>query len=329
MTAASPRLHHETDAVRVLLIGAPVHSVSLSDDGDRLLVAADDHSVQCLDLTTGQSLWLLGEATGCAYVALSASGDFAVGGGPSGILRIWDGPTGRLLVQTPLYVGDGPLPNPIHAVAVSRSGFRVAAGTSRGLIVADSRTGHPLMLARGMRNGEVFCVCFTAADQHVAGGGREGTALIWTLESGRLVHELRHPAPLTSLASEGDAFVTGCADASTRVWDLQTGEPRHRLNGHLGVVTAVAISTGGRWGASGSRDGTLRVWSPATGVTEHVSRGHCGAVTAVCCVEDGTSALIASGSEDGTVRLQRLSPDVSLKRQCALWLMPTNTSPPI
>ena len=58
---------------------------------------------------------------------------------------------------------------------------------------------------------------------------------------------------------EGDKVVTGSADQTVRLWDIQTGEELQRFTGHSGPVMSVAVSEDGRFIASSSLDGTVRL----------------------------------------------------------------------
>src|SRR2546421_6888207 len=118
-----------------------------------------------------------------------------------------------------------------------------------------------------------------------------------------------------------------------RLWGTSTGRLLASLHEHTGVVCGVALSADGRLLASGELDGTIHLWSlPAErdrdatmlgmqsladerageqtvlGMTETMSgrllaslHGHAGGVWGVALTADGR--LLASGSEDGTVRL--------------------------
>ena len=81
----------------------------------------------------------------------------------------------------------------------------------------------------------------------------------------------------------------------------QWSAERLKLEGHEGIVSAVAISADGKTVASGSRDGTVRVWSTATGEQTLKLDGHEGRVSAVAISADGKT--VASSSDDGTVRV--------------------------
>jgi WD40 repeat protein len=72
------------------------------------------------------------------------------------------------------------------------------------------------------------------------------------------------------------------------------------LEGHLGAVTALAVSRDGRHILSGSADWTLKLWEVATGQCLRTLEGHASAITAVCLSADGRHAL--SGSVDRALR---------------------------
>ena len=92
-------------------------------------------------------------------------------------------------------------------------------------------------------------------------------------------------------------------DNTIRLWDADTGELRHTLEGHRGEVRSVAFSPDGSTIASTTvyEDNTIRLWDADTGELRHTLEGHRGEVRSVAFSPDGST--IASGSADNTIRL--------------------------
>ena len=128
----------------------------------------------------------------------------------------------------------------------------------------------------------------------------------------------------------------------SRIWDPSTEQLLATLEGHAGTVSSVALSSDGRWLASGGFDGTVRLWQAPGGRLLRTMRGHTGGVRGIAlspgraaigqrqfrrdCSPVGINRwaadhaagsyrsgvwvalspagrLLASGSEDGTVRM--------------------------
>jgi len=60
-------------------------------------------------------------------------------------------------------------------------------------------------------------------------------------------------------------FATGSGDKTARIWDTQTGTPKHTLKGHAGWIFDVSWSPDGEKLATCSKDKTIRIWDPKTG----------------------------------------------------------------
>lgn len=94
-------------------------------------------------------------------------------------------------------------------------------------------------------------------------------------------------------------IVSGSADKTVRVWDMNTGDIIHKLR-HDDSVYSVCTTNDGKI-VSGSRDNTVRVWDMTTGDLLHTFR-HNNWVSSVCATADN---IIISGSWDNTIRIWR------------------------
>jgi len=83
------------------------------------------------------------------------------------------------------------------------------------------------------------------------------------------------------------------------------------LKGHTRPVTAVELTSDGRYAVSSSDDGTLRVWDLASGQSTKTLQGHTGSIVALALTSDGRYAV--SGSTDHTLRVWDLATGQSIK----------------
>jgi ribosome assembly protein 4 len=103
-------------------------------------------------------------------------------------------------------------------------------------------------------------------------------------------------------------FVTGSGDNTARIWDCDTGTPRHTLQGHTSWVLCVAFSPDGTMIATGSNDRTVRVWESNSGKPlGGAMKGHTAFIRALCWepyhLQEAGRPRLASASKDATVRI--------------------------
>ncbi|MDB9344352.1 WD40 repeat domain-containing protein [Nodularia spumigena CS-586/05] len=108
-----------------------------------------------------------------------------------------------------------------------------------------------------------------------------------------------HSGKVTSVAisSDGEVLVSGCADKTINIWNLQTGKQIRTLTGNEGEVSSVAISRDSKFLAVGSCEhpkSNVKVWNLKTGRLLHKLLGHQKPVNVVAMSHDGQ--ILASGS---------------------------------
>jgi WD40 repeat protein len=99
----------------------------------------------------------------------------------------------------------------------------------------------------------------------------------------------------------GDQLVSGSADRTVKLWNMQRGCLLRVMIGHSDCVLSVVYSPDGMLIASGSADGTVRLWDAATGLQVGLYAGHRNSVWCIAFALDGQ--CIASGDDQGRVHV--------------------------
>ena len=146
-----------------------------------------------------------------------------------------------------------------------------------------------------------------------AAGGNNHSAKIWDLATGKLLHDLPHPAHMVyeavfvPMRRNGDdappRLATACGGPShtAKLWDVETGKEVHTLKGHVTEVYRLAASPDGAWLASADMAGIIHVWDPATGKRLQTLRRPPGEWGDITASPDGR--FLATADADGVVRL--------------------------
>jgi WD40 repeat protein len=175
-----------------------------------------------------------------------------------GTLRVWDVADDRVLQTVKLGQHS-------EGVEWTPDGKRIIALVEERIQVIDATTLRTIREFGSEQGGGLFLPAVSprvsADGSLVAVGYVDRTARVWETETGRLVAELPHPAPVSGVAfsPDGRFLVTGSGDAAT-IWDLAAQRPLVELLGHSGGVGPVDFSSDGSSIVSGGVDRTVRAW---------------------------------------------------------------------
>jgi WD40 repeat protein len=232
----------------------------------------------------------LGNGTAAVLaVAWQPHGTQIASGGLDGLVKLWDGTTGKLHRSLHGHLGW------IRAIAYQPGSRLIATGgTDHFIKLWAAGTGRLVRTLHGHR-GRVHALTFDPAGQRLVSSSADKTARVWDVARGRELLTLEHPAEVTAavFSPDGQQIATACRDGTARLWEAATGGRVRILPGHRAEVGALAYAPNGQRLATASGDGTVRLWDPSNGKGLTILRGHTAAVQAVAFSLDGR--WLASG----------------------------------
>jgi WD40 repeat protein/class 3 adenylate cyclase len=316
----------DVGAVRVLSHGAPVTQVSFSPDGRSLVSGGVDGTARVWDLETQSETAVLEHEPGAIVLPdFGPDGDLVVtAGGPWSPVpeeflamptRIWRAADGKLLIEIPVSredpldlclpgcdIPDADLsPDGSRVAAAGRDGFLRIYDTESGDLLRTIEVGESLVGVEWSPDGRAILTepFLGSLRLYDASSGEEMATL------GRNETDPFGPPPSgggPDFSSDGALIATRHEfEGVARVWDARTGRLVAEFP-HDTEIWAVRFSPDGRLLVTASGE-TVTVWDVASGQRLVELPGHEGPVLTVDFSPDGS--LIASGGDDGTIRIQR------------------------
>ncbi|MGL4621854.1 NB-ARC domain-containing protein [Chroococcidiopsis sp.] len=303
-----------------------VWAVAFSPNGSILASGSHDASVRLWDVKRGRCLKALcGSTNGIRSVSFSPDGSTLASGSEDAIVRLWDVKSGECLqvlhghakeVRSVTYA-------PANSSNTQQDSILASSSADLSVRLWDVQRGQCFQILHGHTNW-VFSAIFSPDGETLATGSFDRSVRLWDVQRGECLQILQGhtdwvwsvsfspipPSPLTK-GDLGKILASGSADASIRLWDVNSGECLQILRGHAGWVWSVNFSPilsspldkrglGGIL-ASGGADASIRLWDVNSGECWKILHGHTSGVRSIAFSPDGR--MLASGSDDCSVRL--------------------------
>jgi len=213
----------------------PALSIAFSPDGKYFLcggpgplsLLSQKPTMKIFDVATGRAIINFKIQPSVKYriesVAYSPDGKYVLSGSNGGIIDLWDISLGRSIRTVEIDCA-------IRALSFSSDGeYALSGGTDNIVRLWNARN---LTLIREFIGHEkIWSVAFSPDAKHVLSGGIDGNIKIWDLASGSEWKILTGHTGVSSAELGISAkffpngkYVISAGDASTRIWDVSTGE---------------------------------------------------------------------------------------------------------
>ena len=298
-----------------------VSCAAIAPDQKRAATGSHDGAVKIWDLETGRleldlkaevDRGLLDQVPAARQVWSLAMlpGDRALSAHLEGSVRVWDLKRGEERIRLRSEAGL------ISRVAASPNGRRAVTASGGQLTLWELDLYRAEQVATVDTSSAGIRVLLVASDGRTCAGVTEdGKLFRWDIEASRwrrrISRSLRTqrfaglsgPSVPVALMHDARRAVTG-SEASLIIWDLaHQGEPVS-LACHPAAVTAVGVSSDGRWVVSGHDDGVLEIRDLSSGQLRAAFAGD-SSISAVAVTSDGQT--LVAGEVSGRVHILRLS----------------------
>ena len=243
---------------------------------------------------------LKGHTSFITKVGFSPDGQRLASSSNDGTIRLWDPISGTLLQTLSGHGGSVESLSFAPGASSSEPDMQLLAYAPADKTVRIWHLGTGKILQKLTHPGVVWDVAFSPDRQIIATACIDNIVRLWRTRDWSELFALKQHRSINALAfsSDGCWLASGSDDCKVWIWDVQTGNLIHTLEGHFEWINDLAFSPDGHMLASASYDKTIRLWNVDTG-TQISSIPFSEGVNAVAWSPDG-SVLFGRGSDKVT-----------------------------
>lgn len=203
--------------------------------------AAGDDTTEIQEV---RSRRMIGHEFRVATVAISDDGLMAITGGDDKSVRVWNFKTGQQIHKLSGHR------DRVRAIAISHDGRHVFSGGIDRIIRQWDLTTGLLVKEFRMHKSSIRSIVVLPDNQHILStSAADKAVLLWDLANPR--HRRSFPGHIDEVWDadvnlEANVIVSGSADTTVRVFNMETGEESRRFEQHSGTVRDIEISKDGK-----------------------------------------------------------------------------------
>jgi WD40 repeat protein len=290
------------DTVRIfqaesgLEVGAPlvhqgeVTSVALSPGGHRLATGeqALQNQLTIWDVTTGQPRWRALHPDVIQTMTCAPDGSWLASGCEDGVVRLWDMEAGKELHAGLVH------DDPILRVLASPTGTMIASVTGKKEVhLWNAMAARPCFPPLRISSAVDF-LAFSPEGHRLLIGCRDGTHLLWSTRSGRVVHRFSCAGnAIKVICPDFSRLAVASREGEVTIWDIAKGERQTGPFKLAGEPIAMAFGLDGKSLATVDRHGHHAEWDVGPGEMLPSQLVHGGKVSSAEFSPDGAGVLTA------------------------------------